>query len=210
MVRRTKEQALVTRDCILDAAELLFEAKGVSRTTLHNIAEKAGVTRGAIYWHFEDKSALFTAMMDRATTPLEAVLQATDAASVTDPLQDVRCWLQTLFDLTANDAKTRRVFEIITHKIEYVDELTGVRDRHVANTRQWLAQAEARLHLAIARGILKSDLPAQVVARTLLGLASGLIHMWLLDPESFDLVQTGSQAVDDYLNYRRVSPDTHD
>ena len=61
MARRTKEEAAATRDSILDAAEKLFVEQGVSRTTLQHIATEAGVTRGAIYWHFDDKSALFNA-----------------------------------------------------------------------------------------------------------------------------------------------------
>jgi TetR/AcrR family acrAB operon transcriptional repressor len=61
MARRTKEDALATRDSILDAAELLFVEQGVSRTTLQHIATAAGVTRGAIYWHFLDKGAMFNA-----------------------------------------------------------------------------------------------------------------------------------------------------
>src|SRR5215468_10863238 len=67
MVRRTKEEALETRNRILDAAERIFEKRGVSRTSLQDIAEAAGVTRGAIYWHFKGKDELFAAMMERAT-----------------------------------------------------------------------------------------------------------------------------------------------
>jgi TetR/AcrR family acrAB operon transcriptional repressor len=63
LVRRTKEEALATRHRLLDAAELLFQAQGVSRTTLNDIARQAGATRGAIYWHFKDKADLFNAMM---------------------------------------------------------------------------------------------------------------------------------------------------
>src|SRR3569833_1281025 len=63
MARRTKQDALATRDSILDAAELLFEQQGVSRTTLQHIAAEAGVTRGAIYWRFHDKSDLINALM---------------------------------------------------------------------------------------------------------------------------------------------------
>src|SRR4029079_5949728 len=49
MARRTKEEALSPRIRILDTAERLFERHGVSRTSLQDIAEAAGVTRGAIY-----------------------------------------------------------------------------------------------------------------------------------------------------------------
>ena len=71
MARKTKEEALATRASILDAAELLFHRQGVSRTSLHDIAAAAGVTRGAVYWHFKDKADVFTQMMDRVCLPVE-------------------------------------------------------------------------------------------------------------------------------------------
>ncbi len=59
MARKTKEQAQATRQHILDVALRLFSQQGVSSTSLAEIAKAAGVTRGAIYWHFKDKSDLF-------------------------------------------------------------------------------------------------------------------------------------------------------
>ena len=47
-------------------------AQGVTRTSLAEVATAAGMTRGAVYWHFKDKADLFRAMCDRATLPLEA------------------------------------------------------------------------------------------------------------------------------------------
>ena len=57
MARRTKEEALATRHALLDAAERVFGRRGVARTSLVEIAEEAGVTRGAVYWHFKDKAS---------------------------------------------------------------------------------------------------------------------------------------------------------
>ena len=54
MARKTKEDALITRDLILDAAERVFLRRGVARTALQEIAEEANLTRGAIYWHFQN------------------------------------------------------------------------------------------------------------------------------------------------------------
>src|SRR5574337_1789480 len=75
MARRTKEDALATRSALLDAAERVFLQQGVSRTSLADIAHAAGVTRGALYWHFKDKASLFNAMLDRVALPLTAELQ---------------------------------------------------------------------------------------------------------------------------------------
>ena len=74
MARRTREEALETRNRILDAAERVFNEHGVSRTSLASIASAAGVTRGAVYWHFRDKTDLFDAMMQRVVLPLETML----------------------------------------------------------------------------------------------------------------------------------------
>ncbi|MDV7394715.1 TetR family transcriptional regulator, partial [Arthrospira platensis SPKY1] len=63
MVRKTKEEAWETRQRILDAAEQVFQRQGVSRTSLSHIAAEAGVTRGAIYWHFKNKVDLYDAMI---------------------------------------------------------------------------------------------------------------------------------------------------
>jgi TetR/AcrR family acrAB operon transcriptional repressor len=62
MVRRTKEEALATRAALLDAAEKVFRQHGVTRATLGAVASAAGVTRGALYWHFRDKDELFAAL----------------------------------------------------------------------------------------------------------------------------------------------------
>ena len=75
MARRTKENAIATRSSLIDAAEQVFCEKGVSRASLSDIAQAAGATRGAIYWHFKDKLDLFGAMMDRVTLPLEQGLK---------------------------------------------------------------------------------------------------------------------------------------
>lgn len=204
MARRTKQDALATRDSILDAAELLFEKQGVSRTTLQHIADAAKVTRGAIYWHFQDKAALFNAMMDRATMPLESALKCVEVQQVADPIGDVRACLTTAFRLTATDPKARRVFEIATHKVEYVEELTAVRDRHLASYDRWLRHIESRLKLAIKRGLLRPDTPARVTAIALWAITDGLIRIWLLNPSAFNLMRVGRQVVDAHLDGFRV------
>ena len=71
MPRRTKQEAQQTRHALLDAAELVFERRGVAGTSLQEVAAAAGLTRGAVYWHFRDKADLFNAMMDRAVLPFE-------------------------------------------------------------------------------------------------------------------------------------------
>ncbi len=85
MVRKTKEEAQETRNAILDAAEVVFQEHGVSRTSLAEIAKAAGVTRGAIYWHFENKADLFDAMIQRVFGLLELKLAELEAENNANP-----------------------------------------------------------------------------------------------------------------------------
>jgi TetR/AcrR family acrAB operon transcriptional repressor len=199
MARHTKEEALATRSRILDAAELLFEVQGVSRTSLHHIAEAAGVTRGAIYWHFEDKADLFNAMMERVTLPMEAALRAGAEPRQADPIETIRRSFIDALRATVTDPQARRVFEIAIHKVEYVGELVAVRDRRLAIRNECLGGVERGLRLAMRRGLLGKRIPARLAAIGLHAMVEGLMQNWMLDPEAFDLVEAGTRILDGFL-----------
>ena len=199
MARRTKEEAAATRDSILDAAEKLFVEQGVSRTTLQHIATAAGVTRGAIYWHFDDKGALFNAMMERATLPLEAEMQVLDQAESDDPLVDLRNYMLAVLRRTVDDPVARRVFEIATLKVEFVGEMDAVRQRRQQNMANWMSRAERRIRLAVDKGVVGRDVAPDSVALALWIIIDGLIHSWMFDPQQFDLIALGKCVIDPYL-----------
>jgi TetR/AcrR family acrAB operon transcriptional repressor len=199
MVRRTKEEAAATRDSILDAAEQLFVEQGVSRTTLQHIATAAGVTRGAIYWHFDDKGALFNALMERATLPLEAATEVLDRLDAADPLRDLRDFMLEVLRVTVEDPQARRVFEIATLKMEFVGELDTARVRRRENLDAWMGRAEGRIRLAARRGELRAGVAPRAEALGMWALVDGLIRTWLFDPASFDLVEVGAAVVDTHL-----------
>src|SRR3546814_14350533 len=86
-MRRKKEEGLENRERMLDAAERIYYGRGVSRTTLDQIARAASVTRGAVYWHFQNKSDLFNAAVERVRMPMEsAFYQIVESA---DTLEDM-------------------------------------------------------------------------------------------------------------------------
>jgi len=204
MARRTKEEAAATRDSILDAAEKLFVEQGVSRTTLQHIATEAGVTRGAIYWHFDDKGALFNAMMERAILPLEAEMQVLDQVESDDPLVDLRNHMLAVLDRTVNDPGARRVFEIATLKVEFVGEMNAVRQRRQDNLANWKSRAERRIRLAIDKGLISRDVDPTQVALGLWTMIDGLIRNWMFDPQDFDLLALGKCVIDPYLEGLRA------
>jgi TetR/AcrR family acrAB operon transcriptional repressor len=204
MARRTKEEAAATRDGILDAAEQLFAEQGVSRTTLQHIATAAGVTRGAIYWHFDDKVALFNAMMDRVVMPLEAALELLDRCGAEDPLQDLREYMLAGLRTTVEDPRARRVFEIALLKMEVVGELDAVRTRRKQSLEGWMTRAERRIRQAAQRGQVRKGIDPHAAALAMWSLVDGLIRNWMFDPTAYDLMEVGAQAVDAQINGLRA------
>ena len=142
MVRRTKEDAEITRNRLLDAAQEVFDMKGVTGASLSDVAQAAGLTRGAIYWHFENKVDLFNAMLRRTTLPFEQALAAGElisergGAALVAMLDVVRLVLRSV----DSDETTRRVFDIAIHKTECVGELLAVRERRIQEAQQFTQQ----------------------------------------------------------------------
>lgn len=199
MVRRTKEDAQHTRSQLLDAAEQLFHAQGVSRTSLQNIAVAAGTTRGAIYWHFKDKADLFNAMMERVTLPMEESIREIGRDPDRDAVAEIHDSVRRALCLVTEDLQVRRVFEIATHQVEYVDELRAVKERHLAARNDCLVKIENGLARAASQRGLALALPAGVAVHGLHAVVDGLIQNWLLDASAFDLVDIGMRSVEVYL-----------
>lgn len=199
MARRTKEDAQATRSQLLDAAERLFQSKGVSRTSLNDIALAAGTTRGAIYWHFKDKPDLFNAMMDRVTLPLERTLSLAEVDTAEDPVLEIRSAMLEALRLIATDAQTRRVLNIATHQVEYTAELSAVQERRVQVHGECVVRNRNALARAFAARQRVSPISLEYAALGLQVLVEGLVQQWLLKPSAFELVACGEATLDVYL-----------
>jgi TetR/AcrR family transcriptional regulator, acrAB operon repressor len=199
MARRTKEEALETRTLILDTAEWVFRDKGVGHTTLSAIAAAAGVTRGAIYWHFENKAALLQAVNDRVHLPLEAMNEVIADPGLADPLATLRDAARFVLNQAAHDEHARLVFEIFTFKCEYVDEMADMLTRQRDSRRACLRAIAENLRHCVEKGQLPAGVDADGAAIGLFAVVDGLIGNWLMDPESFDLAATGTWLVTQLL-----------
>lgn len=201
MVRRTKADAEATRSALLDAAEQLFQVRGVSRTSLQDIASAAGTTRGAIYWHFKDKADLFNAMMERATLPMERGFPdpTVPVDELADPLQALRDGMRHVLQLIATDERLRRVFEVMSLQVEYHAEMAAVRERHLRVREHYLGLTQQMMQVAARRAGVQLPVPLKSAALGLHFVMDGLKRTWLFDPSAFDLVNVGQHTLDTYL-----------
>ena len=205
MARRTKEEAQETRSRILDTAEQVFFDKGVSRTSLTDIAEAAGVTRGAIYWHFRNKSDLFEAMFARIKTPFEELLEATIDVNEPDPLARIRELLMVVFEGTATNPQRARVLDILYFKCEFTEEMGAVLSRHTDAMRDGREKMAAGLRNAIAKGQLPEDLDTHQASVMLHGFLNGILADWLLSPDQVALQDKAGTFIDALFDMFRHS-----
>lgn len=181
-MRRTKEEAEQTRRSIMDAALRTFDQHGIARTTLEQIAAAAGVTRGAIYWHFSGKGALLRAIREDVSLPLVDQSDFTllnDAGR--DPLACVERFLIDILSAVEKDDHTRLAFSIMSFKCEYVGELESELQAYVSKNER-LCRALARTYAhARAQGALRRSLTPRVAALATIVFLAGLMRLWLLD-----------------------------
>ena len=202
-MRRTKQESEQTRQQILDAAQREFARCGVTRTTLQRIAAAAGVTRGAVYWHFANKRTLFRAMRDQVSLPLfdRTELLGTDGP---DPLLAVQRFLHSVVDQIENDPQTRRTFEIMSLKCEYVDEFRVELKRHARSCRE----LSSKLALVYARardtGAMRSDLSPDSAALDTCVFVTGLLRLWLIDEDGGLLRPHVDELISNHIASRRA------
>jgi TetR/AcrR family acrAB operon transcriptional repressor len=206
MVRRTRAEAAVTREQLLDAAERVFRSKGVTRTSLAEVASAAGVTRGAVYWHFRDKADLFRALVDRATLPLEIMIERATAGDADDPLARIRALAIAALTGLAADPRSRAVLEVVFHKSELTAELECIADLRRKQRSECMSQVEGLFRQALDAGQLPRDTDPSLATRALHAYVTGILHEWVLDVRAFDLARDAPALVDTFMTGLRANP----
>jgi len=206
VARRTKTAAKATRESILDAAIQVFYERGVARASLSEIAELAGVTRGAVYVHFRDKADLVWALSQRIRFPADALRDVSPDAIALDPLGELqRQWL-TLFQELAHNKEWQLIFAIVLHRIELVTESGAIRDRVMEGHTRVLSKMKHFLTLAVEQGQLPAQLDVDMAAMVLHGALMGVLEDWLMKPEAYDLSAIGARAVEAIFGMLHLAP----
>jgi AcrR family transcriptional regulator len=171
-----------TRTKLLDAAAKVFAEKGYANASMDDVAAEAGMTKGALYWNFDGKEALFHALLDeRVYGPLRGLVEFTRTADAETPTADraavVMGTLQAQPGLLA---------------IGYERWLQAVRDPGLRAEQAdlWRTMRDALADSLDARrrqlGAPHFDSPPDRIATAIIALAQGLGFWRLIDPEIAD------------------------
>ena len=204
MVRKTKEDAELTRLAIIDAARAVFLARGVSRSTLEHIAVQAEVTRGAVYWHFKNKTEIFHALRDQVFLPLIDRMDDNLAIeSKDDPLTQIENSLcETINELNSN-IQMQQTYEIMMIKCEYVDEFAMVLQQIINNCSNITEKIQLAYERASKQNLLSGSHSPRALALDTHLFFSGLLHMWVKDFDGSRFRFQATDLIKSHINLRR-------
>lgn len=204
MARKTKADALKTRQNLIETAIMQFAVRGVSNTTLNDIADAASVTRGALYWHFENKTQLFNALWLQQP-PLRDLIQDKLIGRWGDnPLQRLREKFVVGLQYIAQNPRQQALMQILYHKCEFHNDMISektIRDK-IGLSHQSIRDS---LQKCVDENLIATSLDLDVIIIILHGSFSGIIKNWLMNPVSYDLYGQAPVLVDNVL--KMLSPD---
>ena len=162
-----------TRAKLLEAARELIREKGYERTTLQDVARRAGMTSGAIYGNFKNRDELFMTLAELHWAPIQPVFEP--GSSFAEKLRALaKATLDALPErrLAAGGRLTGMAYALTHEEIRArVHEVTA---KSYAAGAAWL------------RSVAKADelpMPPDVLVRVLHALTEGLVLQRLLTPE---------------------------
>lgn len=198
MARKTKEDAEVTRQNLLGAALKVFSRQGYAAARLEDIAEEAGVTRGAIYWHFKNKADLYNILVGETLGGIQSVVDRAvrQGGSFLEIQRRVMIYITTLPEV---DEVYRAVMELTILKTGYEPELQeGLRAKN-EGARQIEEELAGYFRMGIAIGEVRAELDPVIAARSMMAYMNGILLNWLMDQQAFSLRECVPALVDIYI-----------
>jgi len=172
-MKRTKAEADVTRQQLLESALRVFSEKGYAATRLSDIAVAAGVTRGAIYHHFGNKKELFIALFkDRADPYFQVVSEILSTES--SPLEKIRQLMKTMMQNFEEDERFQADERLRMRHSSPLTEISEIKDILFENIKRTLILAEQMVQAGQKAGEIRNDLDARDIVVFLFSLIRGV------------------------------------
>lgn len=204
-MRRTKAEAEETRNSILHAAERVFFEKGVSNASLDDVAKAAGVTRGAIYWHFSNKTDLFLELYNAVNLPLEDMITRNVEQSGANVLCNIEKSAGDWLDELAVDEHRQRIFTILL-RCAYTGDLQPVLEKQQEVDDRHTVMLDNAFAKAGSEGFLNDKWTPQSATKALRWMMEGLCSEWLLFGRRFDLAAEGKEGLKRLFDSFRQTP----
>lgn len=194
-MRKTKTEAQKTRQHLLDAALEVFWCDGVTRASLQAIAQEAGVTRGALYWHFKNKEDLFETLFEQQYADFFAAFNDQTLRDNQDVWTHLQHNLTAMFETLATRESKQKFCNVMFSKCEQTAGNETITELACRYHRLFQKQITYALQLSREQGRLPENTDIELAAIYLESSLVGLIKIWIDEPERFDLIAKSKRVI---------------
>jgi AcrR family transcriptional regulator len=183
------------RDEIMAAAKEVFARKGFHDTTIADIAKRAGLAYGSIYWYFDSKDKLFHALMAVEEGALRShIAAAVGARQNVDGEAPFRTAVQATFEFFESDKATVKLLFRDAYALgdRFEKHLGGIYERFIDDIESVIVVAQLRGEMVAA--------PPRMVAYTLAALIGQLAHRRLSTDDGVSAAEVADFVVTLVLN----------
>lgn len=189
------ESPNITRERILSAAMTVFAQKGWQKTSLDEVAAAAGMTKGAIYWHFRNKNDLFFALLDarlqRDTSPVQAEIQEAIAQGQRgEPMQAMTQLFSEAWSRSACDRQWTRLYLEVMSQAQEPEIAQRLEDLY-SHIWQLSGQFVAAMQNG---GLTRQDIPQQDLAMLWCVIFDGVTATAIANPQ-LDIQQLAQKFI---------------
>jgi AcrR family transcriptional regulator len=184
------EKGASTRDRIIQTARRLFTASGYDGTSTETVLRESGVSRGALYHHFDNKQALFAAVLEAVEADI-AVATARASANIDDPVDALRAAFDAFLGM-ACEPEVRQIVLIDAHSVVGWQKWREIDERH------GFGRLKAGLKKIAATGRMRPDL-VDIFAHMLLASLFEVAFLIARSPDPAETLNTGRTAMNELL-----------
>jgi AcrR family transcriptional regulator len=189
---RRRDRGNITRQQILEVATRLFTQTGYEESSIETVLRECGISRGALYHHFNGKEALFTAVLEATEARVAADL-AQAAQGATNPLDALRAGCAAWLRLAASDPTVRRIILLDAPSVVGWTRWREIDGRHA------LGLLGTALGLAAASGRIPAAM-VELYAHVLLAVLIEVALLIARSGDAGDAARNGGEAVEQVLS----------
>ncbi len=185
-----QKRSLETRTSIIEAAMSLFAKNGYDVTSVSEICEIAGVSKGAFYHHFHTKEVIFQQAMEKWLDSIDLQMAMVRKTDITVP--------QALEQMTQMMPQVYRAalgglpmfLEFLSHSYRDPEVLQAIASPH----RRYREFFTSLIQDGIDEGSLR-EVDPELISRVIVALAVGLLMEGLVAPDESDWVQVAQEGI---------------
>ena len=189
MPRKTKEESIKTRSLLLEAALDVFSEKSFSEVTLSEIAERVGMTKGALYWHFKNKGDLLSKLIKEIF--LDSEIEFAEKLVERETLADLRDYYNKKIMLPDKNDRFMKIHAIMLRRFEWPEE---VRSNLFTLLKDQIAREKKMINEILLRsrreGVIRQDIEVENASSAITSVFYGLYILVLNEIVTDDIIKS--------------------